>query len=193
MFARFRLRLRARVRDEHSRLHRAWFLIIRVPRSFFIACCCGSLSDFGESIIVCLQNVTILGLVWAYDKKGPAHAAGVLAGFAGAVYAMAALVPPDLRWALTWVGSLASMMRWVPQAWTNFRNGHTGCLSSVTVALTVLGLAGRTWTYHQNGDAPMVRACATSLSLACVVLLQLVAYRGATRAHMARLAKEKKA
>ena len=114
------------------------------------------------------------------------------AGFAGAVYAMAALVPPDLRWALTWVGSLASMMRWVPQAWTNFRNGHTGCLSSVTVALTVLGLAARTWTYRQNGDAPMVRACATSLALACVVLLQLVAYRGATRAHTWRGSRRRK-
>jgi len=153
---------------------------------------CVSLSDFGESIIVCVQNATILALVWTYTKAGVVHAGAVLAGFAAAVYAMAALVPPELRWALTWVGTSASMMRWVPQALTNFRNGHTGCLSTVTVALTVAGLAGRTWTFHQNGDTPMVRACATSLALACVVLAQLIAYRSATREHMTTL-KQKRA
>ena len=151
------------------------------------------LSDFGECLVVCAQNVTILALVWHYTRAGAPHVGGVLAGFGAAVYAMAVLVPPELRWALTWVGTTASMMRWVPQATTSFRNGHTGCLSVITVALTVLGLAARTWTYHQNGDTSMVRACATSCALAVVCLLQIVAYWGATRAHMAALAKQKRA
>ena len=150
------------------------------------------LSDFGECLIVCVQNVTILVLVWRYTRASFAHSVAVLATFAGAIYAMAVLVPPEMRWALTWVGTSASLMRWVPQVLANFQNGHTGVVSVITVALTVAGLAARTWTYHQNGDVSMVRACATSAGLAFVCLLQIALYWGATKKHMAALANGKK-
>ncbi|CAJ1064126.1 mannose-P-dolichol utilization defect 1 protein-like [Xyrichtys novacula] len=66
------------------------------------------------------------------------------------------------------------------QAGTNYRNGHTGQLSSLSVVLSYTGSLGVFYVSLQSGSSFETLSHALSACLSCVLLVQVVCYRSST-------------
>ena len=71
----------------------------------------------------------------------------------------------------------------IPQVVTNFRNGHTGVLSPVTLFANLLGSTARIFTTMQEagGDIGMLASFGTSVLMNFIMFSQVILYRNATK------------
>merc|ERR1711981_224526 len=92
------------------------------------------------------------------------------------------LVPEEVLW----YGQAANIPMIVIgkliQAITNFKNGHTGQLSAITVFLLTLGSLARIFTSIQDtGDQVMILTFVVSSSVNVVIALQVLYYWNTTK------------
>merc|ERR1712198_473559 len=75
----------------------------------------------------------------------------------------------------------------------NFKNGHTGQLSAVTVFLLTAGSLARIFTSIQDtGDEVMVLTFIVSSAVNVIIALQVIYYWNTTKEVLAKQAKKKK-
>jgi mannose-P-dolichol utilization defect protein 1 len=138
-------------------------------------------STWGELVMISIQNLIILTLMAFYNKSSVLRSLlvlGLIVGFA----AMCLQVPKEFANFLVYYSMMAAVASRVPQILSNFRNGHTGVLSPITVCLQLVGVSVRLVTVLvETKDMASVSAYLLSLSLNGVILLQVFWYRQATR------------
>lgn len=112
-------------------------------------------SAYGESIIVAVQSILILGMIWAYAWPGLLEVSAVLALLVAAVQGayMSGVEGQQTVQQLTIV--LFAAARGV-QVWANFAQGSTGELAGATLFMNFAGSAARIFTSSQEVKEPIV-------------------------------------
>ncbi|XP_071988034.1 mannose-P-dolichol utilization defect 1 protein-like [Engystomops pustulosus] len=134
-------------------------------------------SSWGEVLFLMIQTLVIGFLI---QHLGGRTALGVL--FLGVYFAVVAVllspvVPMAVVTILQAVNVPAVIISRLLQAVTNYRNGHTGQLSAVTVALLFLGSLARIFTsVQETGDPLMALTYVVSSSCNGLIFAQLLYY-----------------
>ncbi|KAM4038267.1 mannose-P-dolichol utilization defect 1 protein [Anomaloglossus baeobatrachus] len=134
-------------------------------------------SSWGEVLFLMIQTLIIGFLI---QHLGGRTALGVL--FLGVYFALVAvllspLVPMAVITVLQATNMPAVIISRLIQAVTNYRNGHTGQLSAVTVALLFLGSLARIFTsVQETGDPLMSLTYVVSSSCNGLIFAQLLYY-----------------
>jgi len=147
-------------------------------------------STYGEKYTLLAQNLVITALAWRLGQRSAQHR--LLASAAAALAVAAMVAAPEPAW-LAGAAVACAMAARVPQLVANARNGHTGVLSVGSQAVAVAGAAVRAATVAFEVANPAALASELlPLMLNLGLLAQLVAMRGATRAHFAAKLAHKK-
>lgn len=154
-------------------------------------------NEYGENVFLLLQNAMILALMWVYLRKEAAHILAVVGGYA-AFTAAAFALPPGEGGALFESGGLLGILPCtpvlvalpvplmlfsrLPQIATNFRNGHTGVQSKITMTLNTLGAFVRVFTTLQKEkyDTAALVTIFSSVALNFTLAAQCFAFSTAT-------------
>ncbi|XP_069623674.1 mannose-P-dolichol utilization defect 1 protein [Ranitomeya imitator] len=134
-------------------------------------------SSWGEVLFLMIQTLIIGFLI---QHLGGRTALGVL--FLGVYFALVAIllspvVPMAVITALQATNMPAVIVSRLIQAVTNYRNGHTGQLSAVTVALLFLGSLARIFTsVQETGDPLMSLTYVVSSACNGLIFSQLLYY-----------------
>lgn len=182
-------------------------------------------ADYGENVNLAAQNAIIMALMWWYNGSSPLHIAMVCASFAAFMawgftlpmecgpigacadaitQSLAAEATPGVCWQALSQPCQALLMALpmplmlfarVPQILANFRNGHTGILSVVTLSMNTLGSCARMFTCMNDKSGLEVDMSAFfvyALSFACnaTMALQCVAFKEKTKAVLAAKGKK---
>ncbi|XP_077117618.1 mannose-P-dolichol utilization defect 1 protein [Ranitomeya variabilis] len=134
-------------------------------------------SSWGEVLFLMIQTLIIGFLI---QHLGGRTALGVL--FLGVYFALVAIllspvIPMAVITALQATNMPAVIVSRLIQAVTNYRNGHTGQLSAVTVALLFLGSLARIFTsVQETGDPLMSLTYVVSSACNGLIFSQLLYY-----------------
>jgi len=150
-------------------------------------------SAYGEAVFMSLQTSIIAILILWYG--GNTLSTIVFSAIYGAtVFAITqpGLVPDNILW----YGQAANIPMIVVgkliQAATNYKNGHTGQLSAITVFLLTLGSLARIFTSIQDtGDQVMIMTFVVSSSVNVIIALQVLYYWNTTKDVLKAEAKKK--
>jgi len=140
-------------------------------------------SAYGEAVFMSLQTSIIAILILWYG--GNTFSTILFSAIYGATVlaiTQPGLVPEEVLW----YGQAANIPMIVIgkliQAITNFRNGHTGQLSAITVFLLTLGSLARIFTSIQDtGDQVMILTFVVSSSVNVIIALQVLYYWNTTK------------
>merc|ERR1712088_715025 len=149
---------------------------------------------YGEAVFMSFQTSIIAILILWYG--GNTLTTIIFSAVYGAiVFAITqpGLVPEDVLW----YGQAANIPMIVIgkliQAATNYKNGHTGQLSAITVFLLTAGSLARIFTSIQDtGDKVMVLTFIVSSAVNVIIALQVIYYWNTTKEVLAKQAKKKK-
>merc|ERR550532_617985 len=150
-------------------------------------------SAYGEAVFMSLQTSIIAILILWYG--GNTFSTILFSAIYGATVlaiTQPGLVPEEVLW----YGQAANIPMIVIgkliQAITNFKNGHTGQLSAITVFLLTLGSLARIFTSIQDtGDQVMILTFVVSSSVNVVIALQVLYYWNTTKEFLKSEAKKK--
>lgn len=140
-------------------------------------------SAYGEAVFMSLQTSIIAILILWYG--GNTFSTILFSAIYGATVlaiTQPGLVPDEVLW----YGQAANIPMIVIgkliQAITNFKNGHTGQLSAITVFLLTLGSLARIFTSIQDtGDQVMILTFVVSSSVNVIIALQVLYYWNTTK------------
>jgi len=135
-------------------------------------------STYGENVFLAVQTATI-GILVVMFTRGK-----TMALLFGAIYASVAwaLLTPSVTPAIVlWYGQASNipmiLLGKFIQIITNFRNGHTGQLSAITVFLLALGALARIFTsVQETGDNLVIVTHVCSTLANSILALQVVIY-----------------
>ena len=139
-------------------------------------------SDYGENVFLALQNFVMIVLMWRYTESSVSHIAAGMASLV-AFWAVAIALPAEHQYILIWLPAPLMLASRLPQIVQNFRDGHTGILSIVTLGMNSLGSAMRIFTTLVDASGVDSSALVTYvLSFGCnaTMALQCVAYHKKT-------------
>jgi len=140
-------------------------------------------SAYGEAVFMSLQTSVIAILIlWYGGNTLPTILFSAIYGALVFAITQPGLVPDHVLW----YGQAANIPMIVVgkliQAATNYKNGHTGQLSAITVFLLTLGSLARIFTSIQDtGDQVMILTFVVSSSVNVVIALQVLYYWNATK------------
>ncbi|KAI8498869.1 Mannose-P-dolichol utilization defect 1 protein [Branchiostoma belcheri] len=134
-------------------------------------------SAYGEALFMLFQTAAIAFMVLYFQGK---HAAAV--GFLGCYaailsYLLSGMAPMSLLATLHASGMPVVLVSKMIQAIANYRQGHTGQLSAITVFLLTLGSVARIFTsYQETGDSLLIMTYVVSSAANALIALQMVWY-----------------
>ncbi|KJE94517.1 hypothetical protein CAOG_05150 [Capsaspora owczarzaki ATCC 30864] len=132
-------------------------------------------STWGEYLFLTIQSFVLLLLLVHFSKAYVLGGLAILFEVALAYSIFSGLVSGDhLKFMLLATIPVFAVSK-IPQILTNFRNGHTGQLSAVTLSMNLGGSLGRVFTTLKQVSDPIVLASSFFNS---VLVLQLALYWG---------------
>ncbi|GIL46114.1 hypothetical protein Vafri_3175 [Volvox africanus] len=143
-------------------------------------------NTYGESLILAMQNLVILGLVYSYSRTPALRRLAVWGAYVAlAVGVVTGNIPNGTVEVFAHTNTGVLIFSRFPQVVKNFTGRSTGTLSGITAAINVLGCVVRIFTTLQAGGGPvMLRNYAVSLIINAMLLLQIIAYRKNTAAQL---------
>jgi len=131
---------------------------------------------WGEALFLLVETALIAFLVLWYDKK-KVRATLFVALYSGLVYTlMSGLTPIDILWTLQAANLPLAISGKLIQAFTNFKSGHTGQMSGITVWMLFLGCVARVYTSIQETGDQLVIVTFAAASVANFLLVAQVHY-----------------
>ncbi|CAH1245531.1 MPDU1 [Branchiostoma lanceolatum] len=134
-------------------------------------------SAYGEALFMLLQTAAIAFMVLYFQGKH-ATAVGFLGSYAAILsYLLSGMAPMSVLATLHATGMPVVLVSKMIQAIANYRQGHTGQLSAITVFLLTLGSMARIFTSHQEtGDTLLIMTYVVSTAANALIALQIVWY-----------------
>ncbi|XP_071501842.1 mannose-P-dolichol utilization defect 1 protein-like [Diadema antillarum] len=144
-------------------------------------------SAWGEALFLAVQTTTIAFLCLQFAGQ-QAAALSFFVTYIGIMYTLlSGLVPMNAVAMLQTANMPIIIISKLMQASVNFRNGHTGQLSFITVLLLTAGSLARIFTSIQETNDPiLVWTYIVSSSCNSLILAQLLWYWGATADYLQR-------
>jgi len=152
-------------------------------------------SAYGESVFMSLQTSLIAILIlWYGGNTLTTLFFSCIYGSVVFAITQPGLIPEEVLW----YGQAANIPMIVVgkmiQAVTNFRNGHTGQLSAITVFMLTAGSLARIFTSIQDtGDQVMILTFIVSSAVNVIIALQVIYYWNTTNKVLQEEANKKKA
>lgn len=135
-------------------------------------------SSYGDSLFMLVQTSIIAILVLMFS--GRTVTCMLYLAIQSAIIwflFLSGLAPSDLIWALQAANMPVVASSKMIQAFENYKNGHTGQLSAITVVLLFLGSLARIFTSHQEtGDLTMILVFVVGTLCNGILLFQVIIY-----------------
>lgn len=134
-------------------------------------------SAWGESLFIMLMTSVIAFLIIYYDiSKSRSLLFMVSFGIVISIL-LSGRVPIDILW----IGQVSALPLMISskliQVWSNFKNGHTGNLSALTIILIFIGSTTRIFTsIQETGDNLIIFGFLLSSSINLILVLQMFYY-----------------
>ncbi|CAM1332771.1 MPDU1 (predicted) [Pycnogonum litorale] len=134
-------------------------------------------SSWGEGLFMVIQTVIVATLVLFYGGKTNAAFLFCLSYSILLYVLVSGLTPVSILWSLqTFVVPVVISSKLL-QAFENYRNGHTGQLSSITIFMLLAGSIARIFTsIQETGDALLIAMFVGSSAANLVLASQIVYY-----------------
>ncbi|XP_070785960.1 mannose-P-dolichol utilization defect 1b [Enoplosus armatus] len=134
-------------------------------------------SAWGEALFLMLQTVTIGFLIQHYGGRSSRGLLFLVVYFGLLVLLLSPVTPMSVVTSMQASNMPAVIIGRLIQAAANFRNGHTGQLSAVSVFLLFLGSLARIFTsLQETGDSLMALTYVISSTCNGVIALQVLYY-----------------
>ncbi|KAM9426822.1 mannose-P-dolichol utilization defect 1b [Pholidichthys leucotaenia] len=134
-------------------------------------------SAWGEALFLMMQTVTIGFLIQHYGKRTSTGLLFLLVYFSLLLLLLSPVTPMSVVTSMQASNMPAVIIARLIQAATNFRNGHTGQLSAVSVILLFAGSLARIFTsIQETGDSLMALTYVISSTCNGIIVLQLLYY-----------------
>ena len=151
------------------------------------------ISAWGESLFLMLMTSLVAFLIIDYDLSGKKATLFICTYGLSAYVLTSGLVPVDILWGLQVLNVPLIISSKLVQAWVNFKNGHTGNLSGITVSLVFLGCLARIFTsIRETGDSIIILSYVLATVANFVLVSQIVLYRSKTQQFKTRALSKKK-
>lgn len=134
-------------------------------------------SAWGDSALLAVQTV-IVGCLVLYYQGLVLRAIGYLLVYLGAcVLLMGGLTPVSILWTLQGFNIPVLLTGKLIQAYANYKNGHTGQLSAITLFMLFFGSLARIFTsIQETGDTMVIITYIASSFANTVLVVQLLYY-----------------
>lgn len=150
-------------------------------------------SAWGEALFLMMQTVTIGFLIQHYGGRTGRGIAFLVVYVVLLVLLLSPLTPTSMVTTMQASNMPAIIIGRLIQAATNFRNGHTGQLSAVSVFLLFAGSLARIFTsLQETGDSLMALTYIISSTCNGVIALQVLYYWNSSPLHDRKKKKKKK-
>lgn len=134
-------------------------------------------SSWGDTLFLAIQTV-LIGVLVLFYGGAVVQSVVYLAVYLGVcIVLMGGYTPIDILWSLTSVNILIVVAGKLMQAWTNYKNGHTGQLAAATLIMLLAGSAARIFTsIQETGDSVAVLTYVASTCANALLVIQLIYY-----------------
>lgn len=134
-------------------------------------------SAWGDSALLAIQTV-IVGILVLYYQGLAVQSIGYLLVYLGAcVLLMGGLTPVNVLWTMQGFNIPILLAGKLTQAYANFKNGHTGQLSAITLFMLFFGSLARIFTsIQETGDTMIIITYIASSFANTVLVVQLLYY-----------------
>lgn len=134
-------------------------------------------SAWGEALFLMMQTVTIGFLIQHYGGRSSRGLLFLVVYFGLLVLVLSPVTPISVVTSMQASNVPAIIISRLIQAWSNFRNGHTGQLSAVSVFLLFAGSLARIFTsLQETGDSLMALTYVISSTCNGIIALQVLYY-----------------
>lgn len=134
-------------------------------------------SAWGDSAFLAVQTVTIAALVLFYCGKKLESVVYTFLYLFGTCVLAGGFTSVGVLWTLQGFNIPILVISKLLQAHTNYKNGHTGQLSAVTLLLLFLGSVARIFTsIQETGDNMVIITHSASAAVNSVLVAQLLYY-----------------
>lgn len=134
-------------------------------------------SAWGDTALLAVQTV-IVGILVLFYQGLRVQALGYLLIYLGVCVAlMGGLTPVTVLWTLQGFNIPVLLAGKLTQAYTNYKNGHTGQLSAITLFMLFFGSLARIFTsIQETGDTMVIITYVASSFANTVLVAQLLYY-----------------
>lgn len=134
-------------------------------------------SAWGDSALLAIQTV-IVGILVLYYQGFVFQSVGYLLVYLGVcVFLMGGATPVSVLWTMQGFNIPVLLAGKLTQAYTNYKNGHTGQLSAITLFMLFFGSLARIFTsIQETGDAMVIITYIASSFANTVLVVQLLYY-----------------
>lgn len=134
-------------------------------------------SAWGDASFIGIQTLVIAILVLYYNQAIVQSVLYLILYIIICFILMSGITPLNFLWTLQTVNIPIVVSGKLIQAWTNYKNGHTGQLSAATLFMLFAGSAARIFTSVQETGDPVVILTYVASTLAnCVLVTQMLYY-----------------
>jgi len=134
-------------------------------------------SAWGDSSFLAVQTVLIGVLVLYYANKTPQSTAYLLGYLIICYILMGGVTPVSTLWTLQGCNIPIVLAGKLTQAYTNYKNGHTGQLSAATCFMLFFGSTARIFTsIQETGDSMVIITYVAATVANLVVVVQMLYY-----------------
>lgn len=138
-------------------------------------------SSWGDTLFLAIQTVVIGVLVLFYAGAVLKSIIYLVMYLSVCIILMGGFTTVNVLWSLTSVNILIVVAGKLLQAWTNYKNGHTGQLAAATLIMLLAGSTARIFTsLQETGDSIVILTYVASTFVNAVLVFQLIYYWKAT-------------
>lgn len=151
------------------------------------------ISAWGESMFLMLMTALVASLIIYYDINKISSYLFV-ATYSTIVYIlMSGFVPLSTLWTFQVMNLPLIISSKLVQIWLNFKNGHTGNLSAITVIMIFIGSTTRIFTsIQETGDQVIILNFIIASSINLILVLQIFYYWNVTNKFIQKNLSKKK-
>lgn len=134
-------------------------------------------SSWGDTALLAVQTLAIGILVLYYQGYVLKSVGYALVYFGVCIILMGGITPVDALWTLQIFNIPILLLGKLSQAYTNYKNGHTGQLSAITLLMLFFGSLARIFTsIQETGDTMSIVTYVASSFANTVLAFQLLYY-----------------
>lgn len=151
------------------------------------------ISAWGESLFLMLMTALVAFLIIHYDLDRVRSNLFLATFLLSAYLLMSGIVPASMLWYCQILNLPLIISSKLVQAWLNFKNGHTGNLSAITVTMLFVGSTVRIFTsIQETGDKLIILSFTLASAVNLLLVTQILLYWNTTNQFIEKTLSKKK-